>query len=75
VSSPDAQYVNCPDPTVSLREVPHSVAESSPCGEAVATGEDVGMRIPELIQRFAIVAVPIGVPLESSDVAFDLDRA
>src|SRR6266545_1839420 len=75
MSSSDAQYVNYPDNTVSLRQISHSVAEPSPLGEEVAIGEHVGMRIPELIQRLAVVAVPVGVPVQASDVAFDLNRA
>src|SRR5262245_28415665 len=74
MSSSDAQYVNYPDNTVSLGQIPYSVAEPSPLGEEVAIGEHVGVRIPELIQRLAVVAVPVGVPVQSSDVAFDLSR-
>src|SRR5262245_46072030 len=75
MSSSDAQYVNYPDNTVSLGQIPYSVAEPSPLGEEVAIGEHVGVRIPELIQRLAVVAVPVGVPVQASDVAFDLNRA
>ena len=75
MSSSDAQYVNYPDNTVSLRQIPHSVAEPSPLGEEVAIGEHVGVRIPELIQRLAVVAVPVGVSVQACDVAFDLNRA
>src|SRR5215470_17620235 len=75
MSSSDAQYVNYPDNTVSLRQIPHSVAEPSPLGEEVAIGEHVGVRIPELIQRLAVVAVPVGVPVQASAVAFDLNTA
>src|SRR5262249_4083828 len=74
MSSSDAQYVNYPDNTVSLRQIPHSVAEPSPLGEEVAIGEHVGVRIPELIQRLAVVAVPVGVPVQASEVAVDLNR-
>src|SRR6266545_1095605 len=75
MSSSDAQYVNYPDNTVSLRQILHAVAEPSPLGEEVAIGEHVGVRIPEFIQRLAVVAVPVGVPVQASDVAFDLNRA
>ena len=75
MSSSDAQYVNYPDNTVSLRQIPHSVAEPSPLGEEVAIGEHVCVRIPELIQRLAVVAVPVGVSVQACDVAFDLNRA
>src|SRR5215475_2717662 len=74
MSSSDAQYMNYPDDTVSLGQISHSVAEPSPLGEEVAIGEHVGVRIPELIQRLAVVAVPVGVPVQASDVAFDLNR-
>jgi hypothetical protein len=74
MSSSDAQYVNYPDNTVSLRQIPHSVAEPSPFGVEVAISEHVCVRIPELIQRLAVVAVPVGVPVQASDVTFDLNR-
>src|SRR5262245_11533681 len=70
MSSADTKYVNYPDDTISLRQIPHSVADLS--GKAVV--KHVGVRIPELIQRLAVVAVPVGVPVQSSAVAFDLSR-
>jgi hypothetical protein len=63
--------VNCPGNTVSLRQIPHSVADLP--GEAVV--KHVGVRIPELIQRLAVVAVPVGVPVQAPAVAFDLNKA
>src|SRR5262245_17658603 len=69
MSSPDAQYVNYPDNSVEVRLILHFVGDLS-C-EAVV--KYVGVRIPELIQRLAVVAVPVGVPVQSA-VAFDLSR-
>ena len=53
-----------------MRQIPHSVADLP--GEAVV--KHVGVRIPELIQRLAVVAVPVGIPVKSPEVAFDLSR-